>query len=89
MRYISSEVHFKTVFLFFGSVELPFLLMQLWVIPWMRGGRGLLPSNWLMGMYHWVSCIFSTGLTVMGLYFLNYYLKGLHIFGILEVGKSW
>ena len=54
-----------------------------------EGGRGLLPSNWLMGMYRWVSGIFSTGLTVMGLYFLNYYLKGLHIFGILEVGKSW
>lgn len=50
-------------------------------------GRGLLPSNWLMGMYHWVSCIFSTGLTVMGLYFLNYYLKGLHIFGIFRGRK--
>ena len=78
MRYISSEVHFKTLFLFFGSVELSFLLMQLRIIPWIGGGgeRGLLPSNWLMGMYHWVSCIFSTGLTVMGLYFLNFYLKG-------------
>ena len=54
MRYISSEVHFKTLFLFFGSVELSFLLMQLRIIPWIGGGgvgeRGLLPSNWLMGM---------------------------------------
>ena len=54
MRYISSEVHFKILFLFFGSVELSFLLMQLRIIPWIGGGgvgeRGLLPSNWLMGM---------------------------------------
>lgn len=41
-----------------------------------EGGRGLLPSNWLMGMYHWVSCIFSTGLTVMGLYFAKLLPKG-------------